>query len=146
MSHDYSQWFSSRNLKKLWNCYCLSMFLRRCIQFDSSDSCQSQCYCLMQHTYQRDAPQPPCCCCMPAAPLCCSSATAVLHKCNWSGYVITGQGCTAAPCLCCSSSCSSSLAWVEEFKLSLSLELVWLGYLGLGTLAWVDPGNIWNIP
>ena len=26
------------------------------------------------------------------------------------------------------------LAWVEEFKLSLSLELVWLG---LGTLAWV---------
>ena len=25
-----------------------------------------------------------------AAPLCCSSAAAVLHKCNWSGYVITG--------------------------------------------------------
>ena len=24
------------------------------------------------------------------------------------------------------------LAWVEEFKLSLSLELAWLGYLGLG--------------
>ena len=34
MSHDYSQWFSSKNLKKLWNCYCLSMFLRRFDQFD----------------------------------------------------------------------------------------------------------------
>ena len=81
MSHDYSWWFSSRNLKKLWNCYCLSTFLRRCIQFDSSDSCQSQCYCLMQHTHQRDTPQPPCCCCVPYAPLllllCCCSAAQV---------------------------------------------------------------------
>ena len=34
MSHDYSWQFSSRNLKKLWNCYCLSMFLRRFVQFD----------------------------------------------------------------------------------------------------------------
>ena len=62
------------------------------LQFDRwvCQTCQSQCYCLMQHTYQRDAPQPPCCCCCCCPLLLChpSSAAAVLHKCNWCSYVM----------------------------------------------------------
>ena len=64
----------------------------------------------------------------------------VLHKCNWSGYVITRvrlHSCTL-PVLLLKLLLKLllwlGLAWVEEFKLSLSLELAWLGYLGLGTL------------
>ena len=49
--------------------------------------------------------------------------------------------CCTLPGACCSSH-SSSLAWVEEFKFSLSLELAWLGVPWLGYLG----GNIWNIP
>ena len=70
----------------------------------------------------------------------CSSATAVLHKCNWCGYVITEvrlHSCTL-PVLLLKLLLKPllwlGLAWVEEFKLSLSLELASLGYLGLGTL------------
>ena len=43
------------------------------------------------------------------------------------------------------------LAWVEEFKHSLSLELVWLGYLGLGE-SWkyleysIKPTNSYFLP
>ena len=93
------------------------MLLKECIYFDSSDSCQSQCYCVMQHTYQRDAPQPSCCCCMPAAPLCCSSAAAVLHKCNWSGlcnHWIRLHCCTLPVLL---------------LKLLLKCGLAWLGFV-----------------
>ena len=64
---------------------------------------------------------------LPAASLCCSSAAAVLHKCNWCGYVITGYVITALLHLACAASQAAPqaapLAWVEEFKLSLSLEL-----------------------
>ena len=38
------------------------------------------------------------------------------------------------------------LAWVEEFKLSLSLELAWFGYLGLGTLNKKNSANCPNSP
>ena len=38
------------------------------------------------------------------------------------------------------------LAWVEEFKLSLSLELASLGYLGLGTLNKENSANCPNSP
>ena len=72
---------------------------------------------------------------LPTAPLCCSSATAVLHKYNWSGYVITRvrlHFCTLPVLLfklLLKPLLWLGLAWVEEFKLSLSLELVSLGYL-----------------
>ena len=92
----------------------------------------------MQSAYQRDAPQLPCCrCCCPTAPLCCS--TAVLHKCNWWGYLITGLGCTPAPCLCCSSSWTRlGLGLrVQTFLVSL-FELASLGFLGLGSLGTLD--------
>ena len=87
---------------------------------------------------------------LPAAPLCCSSATAVLHKCNWCGYVITRVRLHSwtLPVLLLKLLLWLGLAWVEEFKLSLSLclELAWLGYLGLGTLKKENSANCPNSP
>ena len=82
----------------------------------------------------------------------CSSATAVLHKCNWCGYVITRvrlHFCTLPVLLfklLLKPLLWLGLAWVEEFKLSLSLELASLGYLGLGTLNKFFHGNSANCP
>ena len=100
-----------------------------------SDSCQMQCYCIMQVAYQRDAPQPPCCCCRLLLLCCCSAAQVQLVLlCN---HWVRLHSCTL-PVLLLKLLLKPllwlGLAWVEEFKLSLSLELASLGYLGLGTL------------
>ena len=117
------------------------------IYFDSSGSCQSNVIVLCNTHYQRDAPQPPLllllhtCPTTPSAtaPLllqCCTSATVWLCN-HW-----VRLHCCTLPVLLLKLLLWLGLGWVEEFKLSLSLELAWLGVPWLGYLG----GNIWNIP
>ena len=99
------------NIKKLWNNYSLLAFVCVCRQLPLSGSeSESEsgsgvsltanltgnwqlsnamllCYaiCIPERCSSASLLQM-----LPAAPLCCSSAAAVLHKCNWWGYVITG--------------------------------------------------------
>ena len=106
----------------------------------------------MQHTYQRDAPQPPCCCCWPLLlcaaplPLCSAAQVQLVWLCN---HWVRLHSCTL-PVLLLKLLLKPllwlGLAWVEEFKLSLSLELAWLGYLGLGTLTKYSMKNSANCP
>ena len=100
----------------------------------------------MQPTYQRDAPQPPCCCCCPLLLCPCSAAQVQLvWLCN---HWVRLHSCTLPVLLLklLLTLSSSSMAWLEEFKLSLSLELAWLGYLGLGTLTEYSMKNSANCP
>ena len=69
---------------------------------------------------------------------CCSSVLLLCHCCSaaqvqlvWLCNHWVRLHCCTLPVLLLKP-LLSSLAWVEEFKLSLSLELAWLGYLGLG--------------
>ena len=95
--------------------------------------------------HTRDAPHPPCCCCcLSVLLLCCCSAAQVqlVWLCNqW----VRLHSCTL-PVLLLKLLLWLGLAWVEEFKLSLSLELASLGYLGLGTLNKFFHGNSANCP
>ena len=84
---------------------------------------------------------------LPTAPLCCSAAQVQLvGLCN---HWIRLHSCTL-PVLLLKLLLKPllwlGLAWVEEFKLSLSLELVSLGYLGLGTLNKKNSANCPNSP
>ena len=121
------------------SCPCLGLSLNLSLNLTATlTAVKCNCYCVMQSAYQRDAPQPPCCrCCCPLPPLCCSSATAVLHKCNWWGlynHWVKLHSCTL-PVLLLK---TAPLAWLglksSNFLCPLCLELASLGYLGLGTL------------
>ena len=108
-----------------------------------SDSCQMQCYCIMQSAYQRDAPQPPCCCLL----LLCHCSAAQVQLVGLCNHWVRLHSCTL-PVLLLKLLLWLGLAWVEEFKLSLSLclELASLGYLGLGTLNKYFHENSANCP
>ena len=100
-------------------------------------NCQSQCYCYATHIPERCSSASLLllhACCSSVLLLCCCSAAQVqlVWLCNhW-----VRLHCCTLPVLLLKPLLWLSLAWVEEFKLSLSLELAWLGHLGLGTLAW----------
>ena len=76
--------------------------------------------------------------------LCCCSAAQVqlVGLCN---HWVRLDSCTL-PVLLLKPLLWLGLAWVEEFKLSLSLELASLGYLGLGTLNKENSANCPNSP
>ena len=91
----------------------------------------------MQHTYQRDALQPPCCCCLlllcaAPLPLCCSAAQVQLV---WLCNHWVRLHCCTLPVLLLKLLLWLGLGWrAQTFFVSwVSMACIpWLGYLGLG--------------